>query len=384
MLEEMEEFDEEGGTNWVLDNIEDLSKVCDDSKQNIELQMFSLNIRSIRKNWDNLVITLERSKISWDLIFLVEINIRENETDLYKIDGYTAYWKTREETKRGGGLVVFIKNKYVNDIQYEWIKIEGNDTIELVMEINRQKRVIIGAYRQPKTDIKKFIKGMSSSFKKWAKYDEIFWVGDINIDVLDRYRKGVGQKKYKNNLKDQYENLLAINGFEKKIGTATREEIKGNKMTKSYIDHIFVKSKKLSTQGSVIKEKISDHYITTMTVIQTDKEVGCSQNEGENGMKKVISKRNCNKIIKEIGEVDWRILDEINTIDDMYEKAESILKNIFEKHTKFSKEKADIKEKKLGTVKNEWITHSIIYNIKKKNLMWKKISRLQKRVKQFI
>ena len=38
-------------------------------------------------------------------------------------------------------------------------------------------------------------------------------------------------------------------------------------------------------------------------------------------------------------------------VDDVYEKAEFILKNIFEKHTKFSKEKADIKEKKLGTVK---------------------------------
>ena len=67
------------------------------------------NIRSLRKNWDLLQQQILELKVEWDIIALTEINIKKQEVELYNMRGYVKRAVTRESTKRGGGVMVYIK-----------------------------------------------------------------------------------------------------------------------------------------------------------------------------------------------------------------------------------------------------------------------------------
>ena len=370
----MEDLGEEDCINFTFDNIEEFKKHKWNNNE-ILLQILSLNIRSLRKNWDTFLVILEESDTCWDLILISEINIKNNETMFYNLNDYTAVWKTREETKRGGGLVMFVKNTYLDSMTNKISNIEGNEMIELVIEKSNKKFVFIGVYRQPSTDIKKFIKGISSKLKEWSKHDEVYWLGDINIDILDNRGDSMEKKykKYQNTMINQYENLLAVNGFEKKIGTVTREEVKGTRVTKSCIDHIYVKSKEWKTYGLVIKEKISDHYMTAAVTTQNNGD----QDYSSKKTNKVNKIRNTNKIIKEMGNCDWSTLDGIVNNDLLYKKVEETISKIYEQNTKIKRiynQNITTKEVK---IKKEWITKDIVKEINEKNKMWKSIRKLQ-------
>src|SRR5207253_7877196 len=96
---------------------------------------------------------------------------------------------------------------------------------------------------------------------KREKQHNIIVVGDMNIDIQQKMKL-----KTLTNRCEEYEFKMAQNGFEHKIMTTTREEKLRNKTTKSCIDHILIKSKRLNSIGIVNKTKIADHYITALMV----------------------------------------------------------------------------------------------------------------------
>ena len=77
------------------------------------------------------------------MLFLTEVGIKHTETDLYRLKDYTAIWLTREETAKGGGLAIFVKNKLVPYIDFRFCKLEENDLIEM-----RQKENFNNVYVQ--------------------------------------------------------------------------------------------------------------------------------------------------------------------------------------------------------------------------------------------
>lgn len=72
------------------------------------LTILHLNISSLRKHFNELLVLLFQSVCEIDILILTEINIKEEEICLYAIPGYDSYAYTRE-TCRGGGILVYHK-----------------------------------------------------------------------------------------------------------------------------------------------------------------------------------------------------------------------------------------------------------------------------------
>lgn len=111
-------------------------------------KILHVNIRSLRKNWNQFIYELEIMKTDWDFILLTEISIKENETALYKLQNYDQVYITREETKLGGGVMLFGKKKYL--CVEKKFKLETNDCLVIETSWLEHKLVIILLHRQPK------------------------------------------------------------------------------------------------------------------------------------------------------------------------------------------------------------------------------------------
>lgn len=121
---------------------------------NTELQIVHLNIRSLRKNFTELMVTLHTCKNVLDVIVLSEINVKQDELRFYEIDGYDMHSYTRE-TRRGGGLLVYCKSS----LNAETENIHGHATEILHTRINCDSKSlsVISVYRPPNTNKLRFI-----------------------------------------------------------------------------------------------------------------------------------------------------------------------------------------------------------------------------------
>jgi hypothetical protein len=72
-----------------------------------DLTIFHMNIRSLRANFDNLLIYLQTVKQKFHAIVLSEIWVDDEESSLYQIKGYNAHFYCRPD-KRAGGLAVYL------------------------------------------------------------------------------------------------------------------------------------------------------------------------------------------------------------------------------------------------------------------------------------
>lgn len=91
-------------------NFHSLKDVLGKKESNIKLSIISLNIRSLRKNFDSLLASLSSIINFIDVIILTETNITEDENTYYRIEGYNAEYYNRKG-RRGGGIAVYIKKK---------------------------------------------------------------------------------------------------------------------------------------------------------------------------------------------------------------------------------------------------------------------------------
>jgi hypothetical protein len=160
-------------------------------------------------------------------------------------------------------------------------------------------------------------------------------MGDLNIDLLE---KELGENEHAKNVygRDKYENTLAEHGFESKINTVTRQEIRNNIITESCIDHVFIRTH-LDCIGVTINEKISDHFVTAL-VIDTHFKTKNKTKYLKNSSNKTLNTSNIilndKKIINELSKVDWSFLNSIECPIVMYDCIESMFKSIYETNVK--------------------------------------------------
>ena len=79
-------------------------------KKSNTLKIIQLNIRSMRKHFNELIIKINELKP--DIIALCEIFLSESELNLYKIPNYTCYAQCRPDNEIGGGVMIFVKNEF--------------------------------------------------------------------------------------------------------------------------------------------------------------------------------------------------------------------------------------------------------------------------------
>src|SRR5436190_24359454 len=84
--------------NVNLDKVTTMKGVC-------QCNIVHLNIRSIKKHWDNLMVQIHSHIQNIDILILSEISCETDDLQLYNIDGFSKVPKTRVN-KRGGGILI--------------------------------------------------------------------------------------------------------------------------------------------------------------------------------------------------------------------------------------------------------------------------------------
>lgn len=220
------------------------------------LTLIHLNIRSIKKHFDQFIAYVLDVLDSIDFLVLSEINLSNEDYDIYEntfnIEGFNRICRCRT-TGRGGGLLVFYKECL--DVTL----VESNFTscehlcFELALSSHHKYKFLL-IYRPPDKCKYIFIQELQQ-FIRTIEQENLIIVGDININTLNR-----------NNVADLYMDTLYSLGFTSKINIPTREEIINENLTSTCIDHIFINEKICTSKGSVIRTKISDHYMVGLNV----------------------------------------------------------------------------------------------------------------------
>lgn len=131
--------------------------------KNKEIDIVHLNIRSLRKQFAELLVMLNQCDEKIDLLILSEVNVKQEELSFYSIPGYNMHSNTREES-RGGGVLMYAKDTL------NFAAEEGDNTASEMLHgrLQTENEIIhvISVYRPPTMNKLKFVDEISYLLKK--------------------------------------------------------------------------------------------------------------------------------------------------------------------------------------------------------------------------
>jgi hypothetical protein len=322
-----------------------------------------LNIRSIRKNWNELCVVLQNHKGKYDVLVLTEISIYD-ERDNCIIEGYRSCIRARQG-RRGGGIAIFIKETWSFE-EDKIIQSNEYEGVSLSLNRNNVSFALLAIYRPPNKNKSIFINDLETHL---LGNGNLIVIGDMNIDLLDTTD---------NNVLD-YIALLAAFGLDTCIDDPTREEMRNDTLTSTCIDHIFIRYRNKNKASSVIyKTKLSDHYLVGISISNTqcdEAAQGPSQSVPDNDEASV---RINNKLLdKLLLATDWSQCAQMHDSTDIYNF-------IINTHNRIKKQASyTAHDTSKNKPKKSWITSElleIIQNRDKAFEKWKNCKTLLKRI----
>ena len=230
-------------------DIEDL-KISNLSISKYMLNVLHLNIRSLHKNIDLLVLLLSdlRDKgIIVHVIGICETFLNDKNSSLIDIENYTAIHCTHQ-SKLGGGVSIYLHDniKFVQQINTPFN--EAFESCSMHITFKRRNIFVCEFYCPPNSDDKLFIVSMEKVIKASSKFKTIFLCGDQNY-----YLKNLGNHK----AMQDFVNYICERKFIPTILVPTRV----THTTNTIIDNIYVNNDTLNKHYSyVITDGMSDHY----------------------------------------------------------------------------------------------------------------------------
>lgn len=333
-----------------FESFHDWSDHCEIVIQNEDIHLSRLislvqvNVRSLKKHWDELIVYLSDQMSNLDIIILTEINIRDILVTSFHLKGFQSLVLCRSE-RRGGGIMIFVKDKWRVD------KIESSFQHAEVMTLciyNQEYTFTVGAvYRPPNANVNQFLLELKTFLNKFNNNNYFILAGDFNIDVRTAARSATAE----------YLNLLSGFGLENLIKDYTREEYLGNKLTKTCIDHIIVRINNLKKIAGVITQKVADHYFVAMTMLRGNDQLNLDQ---ITEYKLILDNKKVDKAIRNRNWDHTAALDHLQA----YESFVAQLNCIYEDSTI----KVKIRKRK---PQNCWIDKEILELCSEKDKAWK-------------
>ena len=208
-----------------------VSEISGNRKLETQMSLVPLNIKSLSKHFDELLLYSDSIKFKFSIIGLTETCLDENKDGLYDLDNYTSANKFRN-VKRGGGVSLYLDENITyhmrKDLEYFDSEMES-----IVVEINKEvfktnsNVIIVLIYRIPDTSVEIFNDRIADILNTTEEEQKIFYfMGDLNIDLF----KTEEHRQTSNFLDIMYSHSLFP-----LITKPTRET--GNSAT--LIDHIF-------------------------------------------------------------------------------------------------------------------------------------------------
>lgn len=313
------------------------------------------NIRSIRKNFDQLLVFLQ----AYDLLFCDIVILSEcwqTNDDLYNIEGYNRYYN-HADYNQNDGVVVFVRDSF-DFIVREFKHTSSGVTFSKVeLIVNNLNYGITCVYRPPATNVQLFLEDLEQYLSGNLDKQVEVLVGDINIDL----------KSIEDNNVNTYQFILNSYGFVSTINGPTRVTSSGG----SHIDHIFLRKNMIDSLGYstyIINSDLTDHFPIMLNFFgkMENNSVGNSSNVST----RTISRVNLETFEEFLKKQDWSSVTTVNNV----EKATENFSNIINELTTRSREDKIVTFRLFKKIK-PWITHGIVTSIKHRDKMKKKTSK---------
>lgn len=230
----------------------EMSFSVDSVKDSKGIKLVHVNARSLIHHFDELYISFLDRK--FDIVIFTESWLHSNCSDsLISVEGYKHYRLDRCSkapsgyTKRGGGIVVYIKSEF--DVT-TWPNLDNSDgdleLLNLSCKLGKHRKVNLSTvYRPPTGNVQKAIDKIESVIEgiRLNASGDIVIAGDFNVDLLSN---DAHVRKL-----HQLSNSCRV---EQIISEATRITQK----SRTLLDHIYTDSSQVF-QAGVINCNISDH-----------------------------------------------------------------------------------------------------------------------------
>lgn len=347
----------------VLDITDQQSEDCEyvSKKVNIGTKILNIihfNIRSIKKNFDQMTVFLETyNLLSCDIIILSESwQIVSNDFD---IEGFKMYYSDGKYNQNDG-VVVFIKShlniKMINNMTYAK---SGITLIRFIVSVVDRQYGISCVYRPPSTVLPYFIEDLENHLTNVCNQQNEILIGDININLL-----AIDSPETNN-----YLSVLMSHGYFSLINGPTRVTL----TTKSCIDHIFMKRKKdpkFTYSPFILDTDVTDHLPIFLSIHKEDGINNININHS-NIVSKTIKVLNNEKVNNLLSFQDWTtgVLN-VNDVETATQNFYSIIDNII----KESEETKVIRHKTTKKIK-PWITTGIVCSIKNRDKIKKQLKK---------
>jgi len=325
----------------VINDINDLNQFF---IGNNTFTIFHLNIRSISKNFSQLLIMLNNIIQFIDCIVLTECWLNNCASNI-NIEGFHTYVTKYNNFNQNSGIVLYVKDCHMIEKVNEII-IDNCNCLNLSICCNGTRREIIALYRGHNNNYTNFETKLIELINNITN-NKIIIIGDININIAD---------DSKDELKLDYLNLMAKLGFYSYINDYTR--VCNN--TSTTIDHIFIRTKYIDSINPILlKSLITDHYSTLL--IEKDE---IMKDGNKSNIKSYLNiKLFCSLLDSE----SWEpIINETN-INNCADKFHKILNNHINKAKKHKECIIPSNKRKI----KPWITSGLIASIRVRDKLGK-------------
>ena len=236
----------------------DTSNLCNNFNQNTSF-MLSINVCSLMSKHEKLMIFINKLQAQNCNILLIAIQETWNlqYPDLVDIPNFKFVFKTRS-LSRGGGVAFYILNniQYKELIHLSYFEERVFECLTVELTINKKKCIVSNIYKSPNPangsqleHNELFISYLDTHLYNLAQCNcDVYVFTDSNLNLLNINN---------NNTTALYLETIYSNGFNQKVGKATR--ICNNNF--SLIDHVFSKSSNLHFSTGTLLTDISDHMM---------------------------------------------------------------------------------------------------------------------------
>lgn len=119
-----------------------------------------VNIRSLRKNWDQFRVLTSPFPFFYDCFILTEINVNSDCLPQYAIPGYQVFAYTRP-VGRGGGIAVFVKNTWA--VTEQALPFTQAEVVALRLSTPTFSLTVFSIYRPPCCNGRIFLSELDSA-----------------------------------------------------------------------------------------------------------------------------------------------------------------------------------------------------------------------------
>ena len=309
------------------------------------------NIRSLRKNHNDLLELIETLDHKFTFIVLNETWLELNEQELFKIDGYNIFSVPRN--RHGGGVLIYCCN-IISASQIEHLSFTCPLFESLFIDIKiRSHQFTLGSIYRPPTNVSNignFVCILKEKILSRLTSNNVILCGDLNIDL--------------NSNSQHIENFCTEFNLFNIISNSTRvnTDDAGNIISSTLIDHIWTSFSNIKS-SFVLEYHLTDHY-----------PVGCfidisKSSETPLNRTRIISNTNIDNYKHDFTTFFNNLIINPNT-NDLFNEVFDTLKAIISNNFPIVEHKTSSK-----SLKRPWIDKTLTDLINKKHSIYSKCKR---------